>query len=1363
VARLIELPGSEPVNEREREVVAAIVERLPDSCWVIPNIELPEPSGQAYEYDAIVVTPHAAYAVETKGWSGRIVGDAREWLVNGAARRAPIGLIERKAKILKSRLVEHAPALARVRVQGVVAFARRPEVLELTPEAEARVQPSAGALAHYLMDPGAIDRRPSEIVDLGETIVRAITGVARHRTGPRMFREYRVVEVLEQGPDESYYLARHSQFPGAPAVRLRVTSLSPYRLTPQQLAERRETVYRVLHAQMLMGSHPNIVTARDIFDDEVLPVVVTVLDDVQGRTLRQRMQDGTPLTYQERLDVLIDVCRALVHAHGHGVVHRTVAPERILLGDDGTVRLTGFGLARIVVPDGATVWTPDNIDDVDPRYLAPELAYAALGDVSPATDVYSLGCVAYELFAGAPPFAGPDEARSRPVPEVPGLAEELAALIRQLLAPQPLQRPAGARDVLVVLGDLREPESRRHPTGPKDTYEPGELIDGKFEVRARLGDGGFANVYRVYRAMDDREYALKVFNVNVAYDKVQNETRILGQIDHPGIVRAIWADVTRTGQWYLVTELIVGETLQRYADGEKRLAPDEAVRLVDDLLSALEAIHPNAKRIRELKERAASPDGMTAEEYDELGELESRGIVHRDIKPKNLMLTDDGRIVLIDFNIASRAGDTVHTVSGTPPYQAPDLVAGIDRWEVSPDLFATGIVLYELLCHAHPFPDRQPRTDARPRDPREHRPELSPALTEFLMRACAPYRDERFQTAMEMRAALAAIDPLVVPAATDGLAGLPASLRDLLVDAPPNTNPMVARFLALSSQARRTNRGTRGIDDLALATYVETRLDDRLADSVLEGRHRLVIVTGNAGDGKTAFIQRVEEVALGRGAQRKRQEANGSSLAYRGREIVTLYDGSQDEEDRTSDEVLESFLGPFAAGRADGTSVHLAAINEGRLRDFLLSHRAAFSGLANGIIATLDDPGRSEFGDAIVVVNLNLRSVTTGGAASIFSQQLQKIAAGPFWEPCLACDHRTRCPIKHNVDTFRDPTSGPAATERLRTLVDLVRLRRRRHLTMRDVRSLIAHLLLRDRDCAEIPDLLAQPDPLAVVDVAYFQGAAGLGVPEGSALERGAGLLAEVDVALVANPDVDRALARGRGPRTMAFPERAAGDAMAERIAQARTAAGTGYDADVRGVRRAHDAARRRLFYERADDGWWEMLPYERLRQFRAALAAEEDRAPRDALRGEVIAAISMSEGVGDAALAGDELWLATRDDNPTGLRSFRRFPEAGFEVRTVDAEMPYIETEADRLELVHRSGARLTLDIDLLEVLDRLREGYVPTQDEGRGILINLALFKQQLLAVPTEEVVLLDGANVLRIAVGDPPGRIVLSAEGA
>jgi len=538
-----------------------------------------------------------------------------------------------------------------------------------------------------------------------------------------------------------------------------------------------------------------------------------------------------------------------------------------------------------------------------------------------------------------------------------------------------------------------------------------------------------------------------------------------------------------------------------------------------------------------------------------------------------------------------------------------------------------------------------------------------------------------------------------------------------------------------------------------------------------------VIVTGNAGDGKTAFIQQLEREATRGGAVPVEggRTRNGARLRHDGRDIVTLYDGSQDDGTRTSDDVLRDFFAPFAiaapdAGEAEGDAapeargVRIGAINEGRLRDYLVTHRGRYGHLAPDIIAALDDATLAVPRDDVVVVNLNLRSVTAGGADSIFSRQLRRIVDGPFWEPCAACDYRARCPLKHNVDTFSDETSGAAVTERLRALVDLGRLRRRRHLTMRDVRSLIAHVLFRDRTCEEIPALLASDDPFDLIDLAYFQGPGDQGVPAGSALERGAALLAEVDIALVANPEDDYALAHGGGPRLMSFPTRSSEDYQRELIRAARERAGSGYAGDARRARRAHEAARRQAYFERADDGWLTMLPYDRLTFFKQALdpAAEARRA---ALRDEVIEALSSYEGMGAARRQG-ALWVAMAGEGDSRarniFRSFRRFPSDELDLRVATVTAPYIEAEPNHLVLVHTRGpAQLDLDLDLVEVLERLKQGYAPSPEEGRGFLVNLALFKHRLLAAPATELMLTTGGTLLRIAVGDARGSVVLSEE--
>ena len=119
------------------------------------------------------------------------------------------------------------------------------------------------------------------------------------------------------------------------------------------------------------------------------------------------------------------------------------------------------------------------------------------------------------------------------------------------------------------------------------------------------------------------------------------------------------------------------------------------------------------------------------------------------------MLTRTGA-KLLDFNIASRVGDPVHTRSGTPPYQAPD--AGLERWDVSTDLFAVGVLLYRLLCDGqHPFPNSRPLIDVPVTDPRSTRPDLNRDLAGFLITACAPASVDRFATAADMRTALRTI------------------------------------------------------------------------------------------------------------------------------------------------------------------------------------------------------------------------------------------------------------------------------------------------------------------------------------------------------------------------------------------------------------------------------------------------------------------------------------------------------------------------------------------------------------------------------------------------------------------------------
>ncbi len=288
-----------------------------------------------------------------------------------------------------------------------------------------------------------------------------------------------------------------------------------------------------------------------------------------------------------------------------------------------------------------------------------------------------------------------------------------------------------------------DPAEVRSSVGAKAAaYAVGHVLEGRFEILDVLGQGGFSKVYRVRDDVEGAERALKLFDSAAGYEAVRREIGALRKIHHPNVVEVFWAGKTNVGDWYLITEFIDGESLDEFTTGKKHLRDREAVDVALDLLDALVAFHPDPARLRQL-------DANASQKWKE---LKDKGLVHRDIKPHNVMLTRTGA-KLLDFNIASRVGAPVHTQSGTPPYQPPD--AGLTRWDVSTDLFAVGVLLYQLLCNGnHPFPNAMPTVDGPVIDPRTIRSGLNPDLAEFLIKACAPASVDRFSTAADMQLAL---------------------------------------------------------------------------------------------------------------------------------------------------------------------------------------------------------------------------------------------------------------------------------------------------------------------------------------------------------------------------------------------------------------------------------------------------------------------------------------------------------------------------------------------------------------------------------------------------------------------------------
>ena len=225
------------------------------------------------------------------------------------------------------------------------------------------------------------------------------------------------------------------------------------RLHPH-LAGDEHAIERLRREATVMGAveHPNVVPVRDIVVDADGPAIV--MDYIDGRSLAEHLTEDGPLAEPEAIRIATEIADGLAAAHAHGLVHRDVKPANILLGSDGRARITDFGIATEIDSDGTALTAADCVVGTM-RYLAPERL--AGEPAVPATDVWGLGAVLYEMLTGGVPYPATtivERAESAlHVPARPaGLAASTWAVIERALASDPTLRypEAGA-----MAADLR--------------------------------------------------------------------------------------------------------------------------------------------------------------------------------------------------------------------------------------------------------------------------------------------------------------------------------------------------------------------------------------------------------------------------------------------------------------------------------------------------------------------------------------------------------------------------------------------------------------------------------------------------------------------------------------------------------------------------------------------------------------------------------------------------------------------------------------------------------------------------------------------------------------------------------------------
>ena len=1301
--------------------------------WVVlHNFDLRLHGNRKYEIDLLVVTEYAVTLIDVKGTRGRIeVMGGRWYPAHREPFWSPVEKLRGHAKALKGNLAQRG--LGRVFVDALVVMPFSDVRLidrSSGPDADAQhVVIGLDDLVPELSRPERV--RPPFLRDIRQyatKIVTDIAGIAERRTGPLRFGHWEVIESLGETDEVTEYRARNADAPGASAVLLRVYHADPYQPADLRAAERiaLANAYNML---LRLPSDPCVVACRDFFPNEDESQYVLVLEDVRAGALLPHLTDPQlALSMDAKLRVIKDILHGLAHAHANKVLHRALSPTTVLVTQSGGGMLTGFDFARPEDPRSNSV-IARLAEVLDPAYLAPECQNRP-ELMSRASDVYAAGVTAFHLLTGELPFASSADQyqRASALPPGPmiavGLPRQLVDLLQRMCAQALEQRPTAAQaEESLAAASLAQPIRMPLPRMDYRSLPENYQLTRKYTVQRKIGGGTFGVVYQVYDNLADAERAIKIVDrdrdSNVA--RLEQEYRtLLALPSHPNVVRVESADYL-DGQDvpYLVFEYLDGKDVSGLVK-ERALGPADTVRLGIEVATGLAFLHAN-------------------------------GVFHCDVKPSNLLWTDQGAKI-IDFNVAVRTSSSMSRAGGSPRYAPPDAsYAGppsaadlIDR-----DVYGLGVTLYEVLTGKYPFSSRPTLGEVAP-DPRmtPESSELSDALVETLLRAIAPLRGDRFGSAEEFLSALQAIGEVhrrPVP---------PPVTLSMPTPAASNVNPFVDHLQTLYSQSPVSNAGTRGTD--AYGTYVVTALDSHLIPDVLAGRYRLVIITGNAGDGKTAFLDRLTTAALERGAQPGQPRINGMDLRLPdGRTLRTNNDGSQDEGDRANDDVLLEFFAPFADGATvDPLQTRLIAINTGRLVDFLTEHAAHFSALTPLVHAGLAGQPAS---DVIAVVNLNQRSLVAG-REPVFDRVLAELTSERYWAACAGCELVRTCYAPHNARTFAHPSAGPKVTRRLRELYQLVHLRGQLHITLRDLRSALAFMLTSGRDCAQIHELYRTGSAPQILSSFYFNSWLGEPVTADRLLRQ----FRDLDVAAVPQPALDRRLAAigpAAGQSMMTIDRRGGYDL--ELLAAAFTRLGQDGNPAMPDAEYLA-AARRRFYFESVDDQRAQAaLPFRSAERFLGLLTRPADLAAE--LPG-LVTAINRGEGLPDAGLVGGNLALAIRDVPGGNIREYRLFPPSALILTAASASAnPYVESEPEYLELTaegpggHR--ARLRIRLDLFELLQHQREGYLPSVAELQGRYLDLVIFKNELSAAPYQEVILTaDGKTAHRIS-REPGGRLVMT----
>ncbi len=520
----------------------------------------------------------------------------------------------------------------------------------------ARAQISTWTAGEFSLDVGAFgtdeDRKSQRLSRPAE---EAVSTPAK---APTSLGPFEVLETLSRNKDLPIYRARRREDPASREVRLVLDQRGREPRHPEALKRLKIPGVARLHTW-------GTLTDGRTWYESVLP---------KGPLLEEVIRERGPLPIERALRVFNTVLGSLAKAHALGLVHGGLDARRLVLGPGEPPVLLDFGL---------THHNSESRDHASVRAMSPE-AWRGY-HISPQSDLYSVGVLIFFALSGKYPFDDDDplvvcrkQLHATPMAlKAAGVSDatsDVESFVARCLAKEPSARYASAEAASAALKSARCHILASATTGVETPPPAG------YRLIRKLGEGAHGQVFEALHETLETIVAVKVIPleqllVEETRERFLREARLAVSIQHPGVVQIL--DARQEGQrLYLVMEFVDGESLGARIGRKKRLAEREAVPIMRCVLSALDAAH-------------------------------QLGIIHRDVKPDNIILSIDGTPKVVDFGLARSLAFTEEatrsSVAGTPHYMSPEQCLG-EPVDGRADLYALGATFYCALVGHPPFP-----------------------------------------------------------------------------------------------------------------------------------------------------------------------------------------------------------------------------------------------------------------------------------------------------------------------------------------------------------------------------------------------------------------------------------------------------------------------------------------------------------------------------------------------------------------------------------------------------------------------------------------------------------------------------------